>query len=67
MLNQDFSERAPSDNVQRMSINDHRFLKIMDERVKFADGNYELFLRLKDPDKKIPKNRLQATKRAQNL
>ena len=40
-LNQDFSERTQSNNVERMSISDHRFLKVMDEGVKFVDGHYE--------------------------
>ena len=34
---------------------------------EFVYGHYELPLPLKDPDKKIPNNRLQAVKRAQSL
>ena len=67
MLNQDFSEKSSNNNVERMSINDHRFLKIMEEGIKFNHGHYELPLPLKDPDKWIPNNRIQAIKRAQSL
>ena len=50
-----------------MSIEDKRFLKLMDEEVKFFDGHYELPLPLKNPDVNVPNNRIQAVKRARGL
>ena len=50
-----------------MSIEDKRFLKLIDDQVKFFDGHYELPLPLKNPDVNVPNNRIQAVKRARSL
>ena len=49
-----------------MSIEDKRFLKLMDEKVKFFDGHCVLPLPLKNPDVNDLKNRIQAVKRAKS-
>ena len=50
-----------------MSIDDKKFLELMDKEVKFIDGHHELPLPMKNPDAQVPNNRIQAVKRARSL
>ena len=61
-----FSEKTTPNDFEKMSIEDKRFLKLMDEKVKFFDGHCVLPLPLKNPDVNDLNNRIQAVKRAKS-
>ena len=67
MLHQDFTERANPGDLERMSIDDKKFLELMDKEVTFVDGHYQLPLPFRNPDVEIPNNKIQAIKRARSL
>lgn len=61
-----FSEKTTPNDFEKMSIEDKRFLKLMDEKVKFFDGHCVLPLPLKNPTVNDLNNRIQAVKRAKS-
>ena len=54
-------------DADEVSLNDTKFLKIMDKEVTMRDGQYVLPLPLKNPDAQLPNNRSQAMQRLQYL
>ena len=48
LFNQDFSKNSKADGCEKIWMEDKKFIKIMDENVKFIDGHYKLPLPFKD-------------------
>lgn len=67
MFRQDFSENTLAGEPEKLSLQDRKFLKLMDENVKLVDGHYQLPLPFKDPMCEVPNNKSQAIKRAHSL
>ena len=61
MYNLDFSE---SSSGQAYSVEDERFMKMMNENTKRQDGKYVLPLPLKNSAKEVPNNRMQVLQRS---
>lgn len=55
------------DDTDKMSYEDRKFLKIVNENVKKVDGHFELPLPLKNKEIKMPNNRVLAEKRLAGL
>ncbi|XP_072041348.1 uncharacterized protein [Amphiura filiformis] len=66
MFNQDFSERSKEDML-KPSIEDQRFMGMVTESTRLVDGHYEIALPLRDRNKAMVDNRVQALKRAEHL
>ncbi|XP_072037120.1 uncharacterized protein [Amphiura filiformis] len=66
MFNQDFSERSKEDMLEP-SIEDQRFMGMVTESTRLVDGHYEIALPLRDRNKAMVDNRVQALKRAEHL
>ena len=58
-INMDFTERLCDQRVT-MSVEDKRFMRMMEESVIKADGHYETVLPLRDRSVVMPDNRIQA-------
>ncbi|XP_057302738.1 uncharacterized protein LOC130636904 [Hydractinia symbiolongicarpus] len=52
---------------EKLSLQDRKFLKLMDENVKLVDGHYQLPLPFNDPMCVFPTNKSEAIKRANSL
>ena len=61
MYQQDFNK--PSGEREGLSMEDRRFLQIMAENITVKDGHYQLPLPLRNPDLRLPNNRIQASSR----
>ena len=57
LFNQDFSENSEADGCDKISMDDKKFIKIMDENVKLIDGHYQLPFPFKDQNLHIPNNK----------
>lgn len=57
MFRQDFSENTCAGEPEKLSVQDRKFLKLMDENVKLVNGHYQLLLPFKDPTYKVPNNK----------
>ena len=64
-VNQDFNEKTG--NETRPSVQDKKFLKMMDESVNMKNGHYEVMLPFKDRSFHVPNNRPQAEMYAKRL
>ena len=62
MMELEFHERS-NDNCLGYSVEDHRFLEIMNKECQRVDGHYQLPLPLRDQDAYIPNNREQVYNR----
>ena len=60
MYNLDFSE---SSSCQVLSIEDERFVKLMNSEDSQQDGKYFLPLPIRSPNKEVPSNRFQVPQR----
>ena len=67
MFQQDFSENNKVGESENLSINDKKFLRIMDENVKLIDGHYQLPLPFKKQIMDVPNNKSLAIKRVFSL
>ena len=67
MFQQDFSENNEVGESENLSINDKKFLRIMDENVKLIDGHYQLPLPFKEQIMDVPNNKSLAIKRVFSL
>ena len=68
MFELDFQERCKGKNEQSLSVEDQRFLKILDEGVhKREDGHYEMPLPLRSEEIRFPNNRSLALRRLFHL
>ena len=68
MFQLDFHERSADVNPTSLSVEDRRFVKIMEEGIhKTSDGHYEMPLPLKSQNVELPNNRSQALRRLMHL
>ena len=68
MFELDFQERCKGKNERSLSIEDQRFLKILDQGVhKPEDGHYEMPLPLRFEEMRLPNNRSLALRRLFHL
>ena len=68
MFELDFQERCKGKNERSLSIEDQRFLNILDEGVhKREDGHYEMPLSLRSEEMRLPNNRSLALRRLFHL
>ena len=65
MYNQDFNE--PWGEKEGLSVEDRRFLQTMETSITLVDGHYELPIPLRNPDLKLPNNRIQAMSRLSSI
>ena len=65
MYQQDFNE--PHGEKEGLSVEDRRFLKIMEENITETNGHYQLPLPVRNPDLKLPNNRIQALHRLESV
>ena len=61
MYQQDFNE--PGGEKEGLSVEDRRFLQIMEENITEVGGHYQLPLPLRNQDLQLPNNRVQALSR----
>jgi hypothetical protein len=66
MFNHDFSERTVDDQPEK-SVEDKQFLAAVSSTIKYNNGHYEIGLPLKNPDVKMPNNKVRAEERAEHL
>ena len=66
MYNQDFNESIINDEPQK-SVEDRKFLQLVEETVTFEDGHYTIGLPRRSPEMKMPDNRPLAEQRAAHL
>ena len=66
MFNRDFSERLIEDTPER-SIQDQRFLNIVEGSLQHVDGHFEIAMPLKNTNVSLPTNKPQAEQRLQHL
>ena len=64
---QDFSERHMFTNEMALSVEDKRFLEMVDKGIVLREGHYEICLPLRDPSVPLPNNRHQAVQRLKSL
>ena len=65
MYLQDFNE--PSGEKEGLSVEDRRFLQIMEKNITERNGHYQLPLPLRNPNLRLPVNRVQALSRLASL
>ena len=65
MYQQDFNE--PGGEREGLSVEDRRFLQIMDQNAIKKDGHYQLPLPLRDPNLLLPNNHVQASSRLSSV
>ena len=67
----DFPEQSlqnnQSDMESQFSVEDHKFIRLLDEETKFIDGHYQVPLPFKEVNTKLPNNRGQAIKRIEHI
>ena len=65
-INMDFSEQV-RDSKPELSVNDKKFMQMMEDSVTKKDGHYEVMLPFKDLTVTVPNNKLQAEIYAKKL
>ena len=66
MYNQDYTELVVDDKPER-SMENHKFMSIVEDTIKLKDGNYEIGLPLRNRDMVFPDNKRMAVSRIQHL
>ena len=64
---QDFSERHVFTTEKALSVEDRRFLEMVDQGTVLHEGHYEICLPLRDPSAPLPNNRPLAVQRLKSL
>ena len=68
MFERDFHERTELNNSQTLSVEDRKFLDILDKGIhQRSDGHYEMPLPLRSQDVKLPNNQSEALRRLSQL
>ncbi|XP_066912661.1 uncharacterized protein [Clytia hemisphaerica] len=71
LYNTDFVENQSNERIDfedsHMSVEDKRFMSIMEEKTKMEDGHYVLPLPLRDGESNLPNNRRVAERRLASL
>ena len=66
MYNHDFNEKTVDDQPEK-SVEDQRFMDSVTSTIQYSDGHYEIGLPLKNPNMRMPNNKVQAEQRAAHL
>ena len=53
-------EKGNTTELDGLSVEDKRFLTLVEERTKLVDGHYHVPLQLRNPDAEFPNSRTQA-------
>jgi hypothetical protein len=67
LFNHDFEERIGQERADEGSVEDYKFMKIMNETCRLVDGKFEVGLPLRDPSLEMPNNKSQAEQRLMQL